>query len=165
MNDSLTLEQFAKRFLTSRMPWWKAPRTEVRVFHDNDNIMFSLVLYREGQFQVELLLSAYAGSSFPSHRHPNVDSMEFPLAGSHCLIIDGKKMWTDEEMQQWIDGELQSPLIPISNLAWHSGGGKTAYAFLSIQHWLNGVTPSSVGIDWEGEYNGDLHQQLVQSEV
>lgn len=163
MSNSVTLEQFAKKFLTSRMPWWRAPiRTGLSVFRDGDGVMCSLILYREGQFQVELLISPFIASSFPSHRHPNVDSIEFPIAGNHCLIIDGERMWTGEQMQQWLSGELQSPLIPISHSSYHSGGGTTAYAFLSIQHWLNDVSPTSVGLDWEGEYSGDLHQQLVQ---
>jgi len=160
-DNDFVLEQFAKKFLTSRMPWWKAPRNGITCFKDADNIMVSLILYREGQFQVELLISPYASSSFPKHRHPNVDSMEFPIAGDHCLIIDNKEMWTSVQMKQWLNNEIQSPLIPITHDNWHSGGGKTAYAFLSIQHWLNNVPPSSVGLDWESEHTTDLHKQIA----
>ncbi len=41
---------------------------------------------------------------------------------------------------------------------WHGGiASKNGGAFISIQHWLNGVKPTHVGADWEGTTMGDKH--------
>ena len=39
-------------------------------------------------------------------------------------------------------------------------GGRTSDkggAFVSIQHWLNGIEPSNVGLNWDGKTMGNIH--------
>lgn len=151
MKSNVTLPEFAKRFLTGRMNWYNIPRMGITNFGN----IISMVLYRVGQFQVELFIVPHQKSSFTVHRHPHVDAVEFPLAGNSWLNINGQAMWTDEQVQQWLDGSLPTLPVPIGHNDWHEGGGSTPYAFLSIQEWLDGVVPSSVGIDWEGEASSD----------
>lgn len=142
---SVELDTFAKRFLTSRVNWYNIPRNAITHFGD----MISFVLYRQGQYQVELFISPSFPSSFKEHRHPNVDTYEFPLAGHNMLCMNGTAVYSEEQVEAWLaDSTIKSQLVPIPHDAWHSGGGNTYYAFLSIQEWLNGVEPSSVGLDW-----------------
>lgn len=146
--QKVDLKTFAKRFLTGRINWYNIPRMGVTNFGN----MISFILYREGQYQVELFICPHQHSDFTVHRHPDVDTYEFPLCGDNHLFLNGKEVYTIKETEAWLaNPNLQSQLVPIMHDDWHSGGGHTMYAFLSIQHWLNGVEPSSVGLNWIGE--------------
>ena len=63
-------------------------------------------------------------------------------------------------MQQWLQGELQTSAVRIRPTDLHSGYGNTPYAFLSIQHWLNSVQPTSVGLNWIGEASSTEQKQM-----
>lgn len=142
-----TLEEFTKKFLQGRINWWNVPRLGITNFGN----IISMLLYRENPFQVELFIVPYHNSSFTNHRHPNVDTYEFPLAGIHTLFFDGKPLYSEEDMSNWIDRIRDTGPIHIPPEQFHSGKGKTPYAFLSIQQWLNNTEPTSVGLDWIGE--------------
>lgn len=145
MIQEQSLEIFAKRFLTGRINWYNIHRDAVCHFGD----MIRFLLYREGQYQVELFITPHAPSSFPEHRHPDVDTYEFPLCGHNMLYMDGVPRYTEAQVDAWLhDGTIKSQLVHIAPDDWHSGGGNTLYAFLSIQRWLHGVSPSSVGLNW-----------------
>jgi len=142
------LEVFAKRFLTGRINWWAIPRQSAIINFGN---IISFVIYRKEQFQVELFIVPSTPSTFTTHKHPNVDVMEFGLTGNAALYINGKESCSEQDVLQWMSGNLQTVPIHIAPTDYHSGKGFTPYAFLSIQHWLNNVQPSSVGLDWEGQ--------------
>ena len=48
------------------------------------------------------------------------------------------------------------PECPHSAIAGKDGG-----SFMSVQQWLNGVEPTSVGNDWDGITMGDEHTTQV----
>ena len=145
-NDILVA--FAKRFLLGRINWWDLPRSSGVTNFGN---IVSLVLYRKKPFQVELFIVPDAPSSFTEHKHPNVDVIQFGLTGDAGLFVNSKLACSEADVLRWMNGEFKTPFVRIHPTDWHSGLGRTPYAFLSIQHWLNGVEPTSVGIEWEGE--------------
>lgn len=160
----MNLDLFVKRFLTGRINWSAVPRLGVTNFGN----VVSVVLYRKGQFQVELLIGPTEGESFPAHRHPDVDSYEFPLSGENMLAMNGVDLYDRQQVKGWIAGAYKSQPVHISPDDWHSAISYTPYAFLSIQHWLHGVTPTSVGLNWIGETSSReqaalhiLHNRMV----
>lgn len=148
MNEISELQQFAKRFLTGRINWWAIPRSPTAV--TNFGNIISLILYRKGQFQVELFIVPHSQSQFCEHRHPDVDVMEFGLTGDAALFINSAPSCSEEDVNAWLLGEKETVPIHIAPTDLHSGCGYTPYAFLSIQHWLHNVPPSSVGLNWTG---------------
>lgn len=120
----------------------------------------SMVLYRKGEYQVELFLvkPLNVKMSLPGeHRHPNVDSFEYHLSGDLRFSLNGQQLVPTEQCQalnndgtSWLCGKHLTRIKPTD---WHGAtiGAKSGGAFLSIQKWLNGVQPTSVGMDWEGK--------------
>lgn len=139
----------------------------------------SVVLHRAGQFQTELFVAPREWNTTTSqrnyhfsdggpmikmqqHRHPNVDSYEVPLCGRIHFYKNGVPLATPEkvaEVSKRGQSGVYGSFTRILPTDWHGaafgyGGG----AFLSVQHWLNDVKPSSVGLDWEAEdeaFRGD----------
>ena len=140
------LQQFAKRFLTGRINWWNVPRTNAIT---NYGTIIGIVLYRKEQFQVELYISPYNIAAFAEHTHPDV--MEFSLTGDADLVVNGQPCYSKEDAQSWLQGLLPTLPIHIAPTSIHGGVSRTPYAFLSIQHWLNNVPPTSVGLNWAGK--------------
>ena len=62
-------------------------------------------------------------------------------------------------MMKWLWKNIKECLnINIKPNDWHGGvASKNGGAFISIQHWLNGVKPTHVGADWQGEVMGQKH--------
>lgn len=142
------LEQFARHFLMGRINWQAIPRSPTAV--TNFGNIISLVLYRKDQFQVELFIVPHDQSHFTEHRHPDVDVIEFGLTGDSALLINGIPAYSEDDINKWLINEKQTARIHIAPTDYHSGQGYTPYAFLSIQHWLHGISPSSVGLNWQG---------------
>ena len=119
----------------------------------------SLVLYREGQFQVELFLVA-PGAGFPSeHRHPRVDTYEVNVWGHIPLTVNGTR--AQPIAVQRPDGHTLY-ITRVRETDWHGAeilpdGG----AFLSVQYWLGMTTPTSVGLEWEGVPTSMFHANLL----
>lgn len=151
------IEQFAIHWLKGRIIWRDVPKTGIRNF----GTIISMLLYRKPPFQVELLIVPDATSSFPNHRHPDVDTVEFGLSGEGDLFIDGIPAYTREQIALWKDGKFKALPIRISPNNWHSGAARTPYSFLSIQKWLHGVEPTSVGLNWEGDLASTEHRDLI----
>lgn len=134
--------------------------------------MSSIVLHRAGEYQTELFIAPREWNTtrhqrnyhfsdggpmtkVEQHRHPNVDSFEVPLCGKIDFFKNGIPVATPD-IVNGISPRGQSKLYGsftrIYPGDWHgaafgAGGG----AFMSVQHWVNGVLPSSVGLDWEAE--------------
>ncbi|MGL5936903.1 MAG: hypothetical protein ACRCZI_14910 [Cetobacterium sp.] len=150
--------KFVGRFLTGRISWLSVPR--VNAITNFGNII-SFVIYRKDQYQVELFIVPSSPSSFTNHRHPDVDTYEFPLSGDNTLYFDGRPIYTEAQINVWLSGLSKSQPVHISPSQYHSGDARTPYAFLSIQYWLNGVPPSSVGLNWDGELSSSEQAYML----
>jgi quercetin dioxygenase-like cupin family protein len=126
-------EWSARRFAV----WWlrhkpfKVPQADGVRAYDG---VYGLTLYRHGQFQAQLfIVSPNSGS--PTHCHPNIDSVEYGLAGAGTFSSDRNL--------------LLSGLLMVAPGENHTAAaGPLGGAFISLQKWLNGVPPTSVEMDW-----------------
>ena len=113
-----------------------------------------LVVHRDGQFQTQLF-TVEPNVSIPNHRHPNVDSYEVAMNGmtfTHSgRTIPFKIMRPG--MAIYVDHDDLHEAYTLEN------GG----CFLSVQQWLNGVSPTSVGNDWTGDTMGPQHDSNIDS--
>jgi hypothetical protein len=123
-----------------------------------------LVLYRQGQYQVQLGL----GKSFaeiPDHRHPDVDTILVYLTGEIYFRLDGKDAWERGSVVKTSDN-LSShrgrALRVIPGMLHGATFGETGGAFLSIQHWLQG-TPKSVETNWIGPPLSEEHDRALKA--
>lgn len=151
------VEEFALKFIKGRMLWWDVPRVNGIINFGN---IISLLLYRKPPYQVELFIIPHTTSSFTRHKHPNVDVVEFGLTGDAALYINDTPSCSKQDVQNWLCGIQHTVPIHIKPTDWHSGEGYTPYAFLSIQHWLNDVNPTSVGLDWIGQPSSQEQEKL-----
>lgn len=159
-DDNGDFYKFVKRFLAGRINWWSVPRRGAIINFGN---IISFVLYRQGQYQIELFIAPFTPSSFTSHRHPNVNTFEFPLSGDNIVYFDGVPVHSKEEIDLWLSGGSNTQPLHIPPSQYHSGTAYTPSAFLSIQMWLDGVTPTSVGLNWEGEPSSVIHEKMLNS--
>jgi hypothetical protein len=119
-------------------------------------VVVGTCLYRDGPWQVEMFTypASASGGEIVDHRHPNVDSVEVHVVGDIYFRVNGRQIatrqqyeMTDERGRQLAAGQS----LRIKPRDWHGATiGPRGGTFLSLQHWLNGVEPSSVGLDWEG---------------
>ena len=146
---------FAYWFIQQPISFIRPPILGVYDFGD----ITSLVLYRQGQFQVELFIVRPNHKGFPDHTHPNVDAMEAALSGKIFFTRDGVRLTDDTSVNiPAPDGasQLCGNLVRVREGQIHGASvGPEGASFLSIQHWLNGVRPTSVGPDWEGPGHGE----------
>jgi hypothetical protein len=116
-----------------------------------------MTVYREGQFQVQLFLVAPL-VEIHDHRHPNVDSYEVALTGMefrHSGEIILPAWWA-------LDPRSTGQCIRVKTQDLHGAtAGPDGGSFLSVQHWLNGVRPTSVGDDWQGQTMGEKHDSEI----
>lgn len=109
----------------------------------------SVVLYRDGRFQVELIMFA-PGSSIPEHRHDSIDSCEVLVSGEIDLFVDGRQV-AYQGREPRPDGVARDALkwVPIPHDAYHGGRASShGGCFLSVQMW-RGMDPSHVGLEWQ----------------
>ena len=124
----------------------------------------ALLVCRKGQFQVEMVIVP-PDSFIPEHVHPNIDSYEVGVGGGMCLSRNGQ--WIVKET---LDIDPPSPEDPSLNRKRgaairvkpgdvHGGCfGTEGAVFYSVQHWLNGVKPTSVAHDYSGKVLGPDHE-------
>jgi len=145
---SLRFKNLVKDDLTKFLEWWldnkpTCPPCDKPIIYEGDTR--GVVLYRHGQFQVELFI-VKPNVEIVQHIHPNVESYEVHLAGN---------------IDFYCDGVLYNQGIPVRVRpeSWHGGFfGPQGGSFLSVQKWLNGVKPTFVGDDWkahDGSVNYD----------
>lgn len=131
---------------------------------DYDDLV-SLVVHRDGQFQTELFIVPRKWSFDEEHRHPDIDSFEVHLAGEIGFHIDGKPVSAEADIKGIAPNGMSlmaGRSLRVYPNTWHGASvGEGGGAFFSIQHWLNGVPPSSVGKCWEGPAVNDLHLKMV----
>lgn len=123
-----------------------------------------IVLYRNPPFQVQLFLFG-PNVTIPPHAHPNVDSYEVYLRGFESFTLNGEIVLEEPEFNEGKEGLclLYGVTLRVKEGDFH--GGKSCSdggAFLSIQKWLNGIPPSSVGNDWIGTSMGTVHDGQIK---
>jgi hypothetical protein len=135
--------------LTAFTQWWLANRVlapPADDFFRRAGCGTAIVLYRQPPFQVQLFLVDPHGE-VTDHNHPNVDSFEVYLTGDIYFRQNGELLLTEEMIRQHpVGSTIRVPPTDVHGATIGPRGG----AFLSIQHWLNGVVPTSVDLDWGG---------------
>ncbi len=100
------------------------------------------------------------GGEVTDHVHPNVDSFEVYITGDVYFRLDGKELLTAEIIRQH---HPVGQTIRVRPKDWHGATvGPRGGAFFSIQHWLNGVPPSSVDLDWGGPALDSGHAEKLR---
>jgi hypothetical protein len=150
------LDEFALWFVTHGPALGKVPvmSAVATLGHDGKggNVM-SGVWYRKGNFQVELLMIA-GPWIIPEHTHPNIDSYQI-LLGGQIKFSRGGEWLTPETYLVDCNDDGTSPYkgqrIRVNHDDLHGGVvGPGGAIYFSVQHWLNGVEPHCVGLDWNG---------------
>jgi len=132
--------------------------TKPILFPPIDNLNFfegftGYTINRYKQFQTQLFI-AQPNTQVPDHIHPNVDSFEVAIYGM-TFRHSGEVIVTPETMQP-------GGAIYVAHDDWHGGmSSPTGGCFLSVQKWLNGIAPTSVERDWDGETMGTLHNSVI----
>jgi hypothetical protein len=130
----MTLEDFCHWFMNQPIREW----VPGDVF--NFGSFKSCIVHRDPPFQVEFVI-VRSGPGPKPHRHPNVDSIEIGLAGGTVGFIVNDIV---HYMRPW-------ETISVRATDWHGVVElPNGAAFYSVQQWLDGVEPSSVGLNWEG---------------
>ena len=115
----------------------------------------AVVLHREGQFQTQLVF-VHPDVVIPNHHHPNINSYEVAMQGI-TFIHSGRT----------IPSKIMRPgmAIYVDHGDWHEAYSKNGGCFLSVQQWLNDITPTSVGYDWVGDTMGDRHDSNIMGNL
>ena len=135
--------------LTAFKQWWEATRPFNPPVEDpvtKAEAIYGVVLYRQAPYQVQLFIMP-PNSFIDDHIHPNVDSFEVFIGGDIAFRCNGETY----------DQNVLGAYIRVLPDSWHGGSfGKRGGCFLSIQKWLNGVPPTSVGHDWHDASNNTV---------
>ncbi len=161
-NNTNTVEEFAE--------WYKQNEYPLRPpFADGvyvTDISYSYVLFRQGQFQVELYL-VKPNSNTPAHSHPEVENIIMFSSGSaatsqqkldqflsfpHVAQADGTHPFFGYMDHKVTDGDSHALYA-----------GPKGAAILSIEKWPEGMTPTSLILNWQGESVGTAHTEQLQS--
>lgn len=132
-----------------------------------------VLLYRSEQFQVQMVCVP-PNYIIPEHVHPNIDSYEVGIGGGMCFSRNGK--WITNETIDYHGKQLKDyngqgnlnkkrgSCIRVRPIDIHGGMfGSEGAVFLSIQKWINGVSPHCVGSDYAGKTLGPNHDSYVDS--
>lgn len=143
---------YTKRFLDMSQTAYQVPDKPIRNFGS----VTTIILHREGQFQTELVIS-HPGPEWPGeHCHPNVDSIEVEVFDCKGLTRNGEAITKPDAVH---NGRYLVHLAPTD---YHGNKANlNGISLLSCQKWLNGVDPSSVGLDWHGEPVHAAHANLI----
>jgi hypothetical protein len=139
--------------LEAFLVWWLKSKPLKPPF-TNDMLMIDgmangAVLYRDGPFQVQLFI-IQPHTEIVEHTHPNMDSYEVYLGGDIEFSHSGKKQ-TEIETLRDVDGVCSEygKVIRVKPNDIHGGKfGDKGGLFLSVQHWINGASPTSANIEW-----------------
>ena len=127
----------------------------------------SLCIYRHEPWQVELV-TVKPNAYIPPHTHPNVDSYEVALRGVEFNSNGSTTlpMWfANKKADDCNLSMAHYNVVRVTPDDEHSAqAGPTGGCFLSVQHWLNGVQPTAVGMDWKGgSCMGESHDNQITS--
>lgn len=129
--------------------------------------VLTLTLFRNPPFQVELVILLPGSPAWPGeHRHPNVDSYEVAWFNTVNFTKNGKVQNGPELIVPVRVADTQFTLCGAVRLLPTDFHGTNQLveggALISLQHWLNGVEPTSVGNDWIGAPTTPGHAKLLE---
>lgn len=139
---SSELAAYYRRVVGKRALELRPPSGAIR-FYDGGA---AIVLHREGQFQVELLLSP-ARIDVAEHRHPHVETIDVMLSGDVCAVREGvQHIWPKPPRPNGLAHDFMR-IFSFPRDCLHAGSaGALPAATLSVQRW-HGVVPGSVTTD------------------
>jgi hypothetical protein len=148
--------------LTGFAQWWLANRIlspPLDHCYTKAGGSTGFTLFRQAPFQVQVFLNE-PNCEIVDHTHPNIDSYEVYLGGEVYFRLNGQTIITPEMMNE--PQNLIGKMIRILPSDWHGATlGDKGGAFFSIQHWLNGVAPTSVELDWQGPAIDEAHSAAI----
>jgi hypothetical protein len=147
------LLQYAKDTVDRRMSQFLIPDSSSTVM-SNESVT-TIVLHRKGAFQTELIIMHPGAPKWPGeHRHPDVDTVEIEVVRFDWVSRNGEKLARPDFVY---NGRY---LVHLGPDDYHAVQAKPhGAALLSCQKWLNGVAPTSVGLNWEGAAVHPSHAQ------
>lgn len=124
----------------------------------------AIVLYRAPPYQIQLFIIA-PNTLIPMHSHPNVDSYEMFLGGIH--FTHGAETISPGDEKDFLDPTgvslYRGALARVKPGDTHGGvASPQGGSFISVQKWLNGIPPTTVGADWSGVNMGAAHDKLIE---
>lgn len=135
-----TVEEFCDWYITNGMPI-NFPKN-VEIFSTDDAT--SVCLFRKGQFQVELYLIS-PNPNVPIHEHPNVEAIEVRLDNTTDTIYG-------EVLRK---GHSHGPGIRMM-------AEERGFPLISVQKWLDGISPTTISTRWKGKTVGPKHDELIK---
>lgn len=165
MSQWNTLEEFVEWYKSNKYPI-RPPFEDPVYVNDNSH---SYVLYREGQYQVELYLVA-PNSYVPPHSHPHIENIII-VWGGEMDLKNGNQYYN---LDQYFDepapdgtcklfGQVTLKMTP--GVEHEVNVKKKGAAFLSIERWADGITPTSAILEWKGEPVGELHKKELDNKT
>lgn len=157
-----TVEQFAEWYEENQFPI-RPPQHNAIFRTDNAS---ALVLFRQGQFQVELYIGD-PNSITPEHSHPGVESIIMFISGEGTTTVNEKEVADPRPYFNKVNEDGTSILFKQKlRISPSDSHGLTSYskgfAFYSIEKWPDNIQPTSVAAHWHGETTGNLHDGVVQ---
>jgi len=157
-----SVEEFAKWYEENGFPI-RPPQNNAVFRTNNAN---AVVVYREGQYQVEMYI-ADPNSITPEHSHPDVESIIMFLTGEGSTTVNSKEVADPSPYFNMVNPDGTSILFKQQlRITPKDTHGLTTYnrgfAFFSIEKWPDGVEPTSVAVHWHGDTTGNIHDKLVQ---
>ena len=160
-----TVEEFAQWYEEQGFPI--RPPQHNSIFRTNN--ASAVVLFREGQFQVEMYIGD-ANSVTPEHNHPEVESIIMYLSGEGSTTVNSKEVADPTPYFNMTNPDGTSVLfkqrLRVNPTDTH--GLRTynrGFAFFSIEKWPDGIQPTSVAAHWEGETTGSIHDTIIQRKI
>jgi len=149
--------------------WWMTERIIRPPYKDFlflTDIATCFVMYRSGQYQVELVLG-YPNKTAAPHAHPHMDIEFIYLAGDMYPFRQDVKEAEGSKPFQKENPETGAHMLFGYNFTANRNevhGVETAQyggATLNFEKWYD-RTPTSVVIDYEGETLGEVHTQIMK---
>ena len=146
-----SLEEFVDWYLDSKMPLMIPFNAEVIKSDD----ACAICIFRKGSYQVEFYLE-YPEMWIRKHSHPRMDVIVMQLGGGSVAPKD-----THNVSKTW--GNIESKL----NAGDYHGGKASSvvnngFITLAFQKWENPYEMTSAAIQWKGELQGSIQQQLIR---
>jgi len=156
-----TIEEFAQWYKENNYPIRPPFGEPIRI----TDISYSMVLYREGQYQVELYLLK-PNSETPPHSHPGVESIGICWTGG--LSIEQGGEFFDSAPYDFKAPDGTSTLFGAMGAILPSGASHSLFtkenggAMLTLEKWPDGITPTSATVNWAGDPVDEGHRSLIQ---
>lgn len=119
----------------------------------------TIILYDDGEFQVEQIIAPSGEYNIGRHMHPDVDTIEIPFYGKPDTVMPTMRINGKRPIAQWLNDSYIYVEVPHG--IYHGDKcriAKSGVTFFSVQHWLNGIKPTSIGLNWIGEYVSEKHR-------